>query len=166
MNRYQRHFDEMKMITTYSIYIYCFNFSFFYIFISFHGGIKILNDLKDYSFKHGNIYTDFAMVKELLILAGCTLNFITEKKACWLSNKQKCCITSPEEKEINFILQWKANWNSVVSLIKPNQRYIAILNKWRYIVHVHCRLPLFKQSCFKIEKKLENNWKSIQSRCM
>ena len=82
MNRYQQHFDEMKMITTYSIYIYCFNFSFFYIFISFHGGIKILNDLKDYSFKHGNLYTDFAMVKELLILAGCTLNFITEKKAC------------------------------------------------------------------------------------
>ena len=27
----------------------------------------------------------------------------------------------------------KANWNSVVSPIDPNKRYIAISNKWRYI---------------------------------
>ena len=34
--------------------------------------------------------------------------------------------------EFHLILLWKANWNSVVSPIKPNQRYIAISNKWRY----------------------------------
>ena len=37
-------------ITTYSISIEHFSFSFFYIFISFHSSIKILIDLKDYSF--------------------------------------------------------------------------------------------------------------------
>ena len=31
------------------------------------------------------------------------------------------------------ILLRKANWNFVVPLINPNQRYIAISNKWRYI---------------------------------
>ena len=34
--------------------------------------------------------------------------------------------------EFHLILQWKANWNSVAFPIDPNQRYIAILNKWRY----------------------------------
>ena len=34
--------------------------------------------------------------------------------------------------EFHLILLWKANWNSVVSPIEPNQRYIAILNKRRY----------------------------------
>ena len=36
----------------------------------------------------------------------------------------------------NIILRYlirKANWNSVVSPIDPNKRYIAISNKWRYI---------------------------------
>ena len=32
-----------------------------------------------------------------------------------------------------IILLRKANWNSVVPLIDPNQSYIAISNKWRYI---------------------------------
>ena len=61
MNRYQQQFAEMKMITTQ--YIYCFSFSFFCIFISFHSRIKILINLKYYSFKHGNIKTDLAKVK-------------------------------------------------------------------------------------------------------
>ena len=34
--------------------------------------------------------------------------------------------------EFHQILRQKANRNSVVSPIKPNQRYIAISNKWRY----------------------------------
>ena len=44
--------------------IYCFNFCFFCIFISFHSRIKILIDPKYYSFKHGNIKTDLAKVKQ------------------------------------------------------------------------------------------------------
>ena len=32
----------------------------------------------------------------------------------------------------HVILLQKANWSFVVSQIDPNQKYIAILNKWSY----------------------------------
>ena len=34
--------------------------------------------------------------------------------------------------QFHLILLWKAKWHSVAFPIDPNQRYIAILNKWRY----------------------------------
>ena len=55
---------------------------------------------------------------------------------CCLSDSEKIkIISSVNHLKIQFhiILQWKANWNSAVPSIDPNQRYIAILNKWRYI---------------------------------
>ena len=55
MNKYQQQFKEIKMITTYNIYIASVSVSLICFFTSFHGRIKILIDLKDYSFKHGNI---------------------------------------------------------------------------------------------------------------
>ena len=55
---------------------------------------------------------------------------------CCSSDSEKIkIISSVNHLKIQFhiILQWKANWNSAVPSIDPNQRYIAILNKWRYI---------------------------------
>ena len=54
---------------------------------------------------------------------------------CRSSNREKIKIIHLQlvapKIEFHPILLQKANWNSVVSLIEPNQRYIPILNKWR-----------------------------------
>ena len=54
---------------------------------------------------------------------------------CRSSNREKIKIIHLQlvapKIEFHPILLQKANWNSVVSPIEPNQRYIAILNKWR-----------------------------------
>ena len=57
-----------------------------------------------------------------------------EPSATWLDTIKIVCLQLVASK-IKFhirILLRKANWNFVVSLIKPKPRYIAILNKWRY----------------------------------
>ena len=55
---------------------------------------------------------------------------------CRSSNREKIKIIHLQlvapKIEFHPILLQKANWNSVVSPIEPNQRYIAILNKRRY----------------------------------
>ena len=55
---------------------------------------------------------------------------------CRSSNREKIKLIHQQlvtpKIEFHQILRRKANRNSVVSPIKPNQRYIAISNKWRY----------------------------------
>ena len=57
-----------------------------------------------------------------------------EPSATWLDTIKIVCLQLVASK-IKFhirILLRKANWNFVVSPIKPKPRYIAISNKWRY----------------------------------
>ena len=58
---------------------------------------------------------------------------------CCSSNRAKikliCQQLVAPKIEFHQTLLQKTNWYSVVSPIKPNQRYILILNKWRYNDH-------------------------------
>ena len=58
---------------------------------------------------------------------------------CCSSNRAKikliCQQLVAPKIEFHQTLLRKANWYSVVSPIKPNQRYILISNKWRYNDH-------------------------------
>ena len=65
---------------------------------------------------------------QVTVTKGTTLTAVplTERKSKLFASKI----------QFRVLLLRKANWNSVVSPIYPNQRSIAISNKWRYIEQV------------------------------
>ena len=94
-----------------------------------------------------------ASVPRLLLSSSQPFGLVTQRPLFW---KRARCVTRPNnycEKRLRLmpflqqrenqnysstvylknITPRKANWNSVVPLTDPNERYIAILNKWRYI---------------------------------